>query len=699
MRWINTARGAVVGVLGLLAVSAASGAGPVFFEKFTRTPSAISESENKPAPNPARSPNSLVATGNSILPATTWPSEIEPNDSPAAATPVTLVNGGAVVQGSIFPNGDVDYYSFPGTAGQRVYAAVITSFSSSASTDSQLRLFGTDGTTLIEFDEDDGSLGGLASSIAGATLTATGTHYLQVKHFSATNTLRPYRLYLQVRSGSPTPEVESNDTAATANPLPAGGGWVSGKRDPAVATEQDWFSIALNAGDTVFLGLDLDPERDNVQWNGRLGFALFGDAGNQILVVDDASAGSVANPLSEVMVFTVKNAGTYYAYVDSATAATGGPTATYHLNVSVFPRPVPAGVCTTYTSTDVPKTLGPSAGLTSSTITVPGNPRVGQLRVGIQLNHALMADLDVNLRSPAGQNNGLFSDIGATATGGQTIMDVVWDDDAALPPVFTVLNAMHLQPELNYRLDWFQGIDGGGIWTLDLRDDLTNASGGTLTGWNIQICEPPPPPVCAPGYAPVVVYTTDFESGVAGWTHTGTGDQWALGTPATLATTTTNPVAAITSCASGANCWKTNLTGTYNISTTHDLLSPTINLAGFSPPVVVRWAHNYQMESATFDHYSVDFQKVGGTDPVRLFDWQGATMTAGVGSPIENIGENAGWGRMAARADSLAGFNTQLKFHVDTDSSINFAGVAVDDVSVTACRRSNLVPVRSLLLN
>ena len=30
-------------------------------------------------------------------------------------------------------------------------------------------------------------------------------------------------------------------------------------------------------------------------WNGRLGFALFGDAGNQILVVDDAGTGDVAD--------------------------------------------------------------------------------------------------------------------------------------------------------------------------------------------------------------------------------------------------------------------------------------------------------------------------------------------------------------------------------------------------------------------
>jgi hypothetical protein len=57
-------------------------------------------------------------------------------------------------------------------------------------------------------------------------------------------------MHVRVQSGSPTAETEPNDTPAQANPLP-GNGWVSGTRDPAAATEQDWYSLALNAGDTV----------------------------------------------------------------------------------------------------------------------------------------------------------------------------------------------------------------------------------------------------------------------------------------------------------------------------------------------------------------------------------------------------------------------------------------------------------------
>ncbi|MBB5208051.1 beta strand repeat-containing protein [Chiayiivirga flava] len=627
--------------------------------------------------------------------------EIEPNGSAAAASPLAVPQ--TVVRASLYPNGDVDVYSFTATAGDRVYAATMTSGSAGSSTDSQLTLLDSDGTTVLEFDDDNGTYASLSSSIAGTVIPATGTYFLRVNDFTAgTTSQRRYELYFRLQSGTPTPEVEANDTPATANPLPAGG-WVSGARSPAAATEQDWYSLNLNAGDTVFLSLDLDPEDDLVTWNGRLGFALFGDAGNQILATDDAGTGDVApnpNRPSEAMFFTVKTAGTYFAFVDSASGAVGGPTATYHLNVSVFPN-VDEGVnCTTYTSTNVPQTIGPGTGLVSSTITVPGNPRIADLDVSIELNHALMQDMDVHLRSPAGNNNGLFSDIGAAATGGQQQMDVTFDDEAAIPPAFTALRNMRLKPENNstagtastsgaYRLDWFDGENAGGTWTLDIYDDTAGANGGTLTSWSLHICEMPPPPTCAPGFAPTTVYSTDFESGDAGFTHAGTQDEWELGLPATVATTTANPIAAFNTCHSGVNCWKTDLDNTYNASSNQDLLSPNINLAGLSAPVVITWAQRHQVEAANFDHMFVDAQQVGGATPVRLYEWLGPTpisASAGTGNPQNNIGGSAGWGLMRARADSLAGLNTELRFHLDSDTTVQFGGLAIDDVSVTACR-------------
>ena len=86
------------------------------------------------------------------------PAEVEPNNAFGQATPLTLNAGaGAFIQGNIFANGDVDFFSFTAAAGDRIYAAVMTSASANASSDSQLRLIGSDGTTVIEFDDDDGT--------------------------------------------------------------------------------------------------------------------------------------------------------------------------------------------------------------------------------------------------------------------------------------------------------------------------------------------------------------------------------------------------------------------------------------------------------------------------------------------------------------------------------------------------------------
>ncbi|MBI2399377.1 MAG: DUF11 domain-containing protein [Xanthomonadales bacterium] len=617
-----------------------------------------------------------------------YASEVEPNGTPATASPLTGTS--AVVRASVYPNADEDYYSFTATAGDRLYAAVTTSTSSNASTDSQLYLYQADGTTQIEFDENDGTFGASSSTIAGATLTAGGTYYLRVKHNSATGQLRPYDLFVRLQSGAPTAEVEANDSTATATALPASG-WANGTH--GTPTDVDFFSFTANAGDTVFLSLDLDPERDNVQWNGRLGLALFGDAADQILVINDASTGSAANPLSEAMVLTVKDAGTYYAYVDS-TVATGDGTHTYQLSMTKLAEADEGVNCTTYTSTNVPQTIGPGAGLVSSTITVPGNPRIADIDVNIVLNHTIMNQIDAHLRSPAGNDNGIFSDIGASVAGGQAQMDAWFDDEAAIPPAYTVLKGLRLKPELAYRMSWFDGEDAGGTWTLDLRDDIADANGGTLTGWSLRICEAAPAPTCAPGFAATTVYTTDFESGAAGFTHSGTADEWELGLPATPASgaSSGSAVAAFNSCNSGVNCWKTDLDNTYNNAVavppnvTQDLLSPNINLTGLTAPVVVTWAQRHQIESASFDHAYIDYRQVGGATPVRLFEWMDATPSEGVGNPAVNLGESSGWSVFSRRADSLAGLNTELLFHVDQDDSVALAGLAIDDVTVTACR-------------
>ncbi len=154
-------------------------------------------------------------------------------------------------------------------------------------------------------------------------------------------------------------------------------------------------------------------------------------------------------------------------------------------------------------------------------------------------------------------------------------MDTTFDDEAAIPPAVYRIKGRVFTPELNYRLSWFDGENAGGTWTLNCGTTMPTATAARLPSWSITVCEPPPPPVCPVGYQQVTVFTSDFEAGNGGFTHSGTQDEWEWGMPT---------FAPITTCNSGCNCWKTDLDNTYNASSSQDLLSPAINLAGLVRP-------------------------------------------------------------------------------------------------------------------
>ena len=115
-------------------------------------------------------------------------SEAEPNQTPETATPIAA---GERIRALRTP-GDVDHYRFTADAGDRVFATVMTA--GSTSTDSRLALLGADGETVLEADNDNGTLAAQSSSIAGATIPAAGTYYLRVDAPAGTTQLLPYDL-------------------------------------------------------------------------------------------------------------------------------------------------------------------------------------------------------------------------------------------------------------------------------------------------------------------------------------------------------------------------------------------------------------------------------------------------------------------------------------------------------------------------
>ena len=273
-----------------------------------------------------------ACSGSSPIP--TVSPETEPNDTSGTANTLDLTDCG-IVSATINPGGDLDFFKFTGApAGSRIWIETDTGGTQgggATSRDTVIDLLAADGTTVIENDDDDGTGNGgdgtietgLASMIGGRTLTAGGTYFIRVRAFSATAIINPYRLFVRLTNTAATPEVESNNTAATANV----GGLNSGSI--GVAGDVDYYSVPAVTGNVIYFNVDADPERDGTGTD--LVVELRDPADVLLLSVDSSITGSLANPAAEGANFTVTSDGVYFIKVRHF-SATG--TGTYHLMVN-----------------------------------------------------------------------------------------------------------------------------------------------------------------------------------------------------------------------------------------------------------------------------------------------------------------------------------------------------------------------------
>ncbi len=600
--------------------------------------------------------------------------EAEPNDDLGNAT--VLTGNDVVIRANIYGSGDSDFYRFDALAGDRVFAATMTAFSASGSGDSTLDLLAPDGVTLLESDLDNGTFGASSASISGAPIPADGAYFLRVTHGTG-GQLRPYDLYLKLQRGVPTFEVEPNEAPNKAQPVPASG-WVFASA--GALADIDTYAVTLAAGDTLFASLDLAPARadplDVPEWNGQLAFY---DPDGFSVSANDAGA---AGPDSDALVMTVQKPGTYYLEV---TASVGGTAVgDYQLSVAVHPARTPAAgvVCGVYASTNAfPIAIPIGPGVVSTTLTVPGHPRIASLEVLLRLNHTFMPDLDVHLTAPAGNTGGLFTDVG---TRDEQILDLTFADDAALPVgTFPDMRNAVVAPEAGYRLAWFEGEDAGGTWTLTVRDDAT-ADEGSILAFALRICSPAPASCPNPATPPATIFLRDFEGSDGNFTHAPIGagvDEWEYGTPSGI------PLAG---CHGGVGCWKTDLDQRYDPNTNADLVSPPIDLGAASPPIRLDWALLAQLEQAGADHAWIEVREIGGGGArARVWEHLGPNMVDGVGSPTTTLHESMGWGLHTADLSAFQGKQVELVAHLDSDgnfgSSSNLGGLGLDDITVTAC--------------
>ncbi len=159
---------------------------------------------------------------------------------------------------------------------------------------------------------------------------------------------------------------------------------------------------------------------------------------------------------------------------------------------------VPAGCCTTYASTDVPKAISATGNPTvTSTLNIPASGVITDVNViGLDIDHTYINDLRVKLKSPANTERILLNQI----CGDHDDILMNLDEESAntyasipCPP-----NGGTYQP--NQTLSPFDGQNLNGTWTLTI-EDLANQDGGTLQAWSLQVCTVPtctPPTVNAP---------------------------------------------------------------------------------------------------------------------------------------------------------------------------------------------------------
>jgi hypothetical protein len=141
--------------------------------------------------------------------------ESEPNDHAGMADTLIYSQYGA---GDISPVGDIDWWVREGWG---VVDGVVFAFadtSTSSNTDSELSVFADDGTTLIEYDDDDGPL--MSSCVAGAVIPQDGDVYLRLSEYQNNSEISPYALYLMVSPVSyGSSELEPNNDSIHANQL------------------------------------------------------------------------------------------------------------------------------------------------------------------------------------------------------------------------------------------------------------------------------------------------------------------------------------------------------------------------------------------------------------------------------------------------------------------------------------------------
>ncbi len=199
---------------------------------------------------------------------------------------------------------------------------------------------------------------------------------------------------------------------------------------------------------------------------------------------------------------------------------------------------------------------------------------------------------------------------------------------------------------------------------------------------------------CGVGTTAMIHFSDDFESGAAGWTSSGTGNTWALGT----GVSGSGPH-------SGANVFHAN-----DVSTITDqmLMTPPIVLpSGAGHTAISAQFWNYQemedLSGGCFDGGILEITTDGGSNwtylptGVMATDPYDGPINGGFQNPLIGFdawcGDPQDWLRSVVDLNAYAGETVQLRFRLGTDSSVSHPGWDIDDVWIQSCVPYNADPI------
>jgi hypothetical protein len=168
--------------------------------------------------------------------------------------------------------------------------------------------------------------------------------------------------------------------------------------------------------------------------------------------------------------------------------------------------------------------------------------------------------------------------------------------------------------------------------------------------------------------APITtVFLDDFESGNNGWTHGGSQDEWELGMP----------VYGPAQAHSAENCWGMDLDNTYENNAFCWLMSPIIDLTGYTCAYLSFWAWNWVEDRRGYidDPLWLDLT----TDGTTFYPL--CSMMGGVNDDPE-IPDVGGWSRVVLDLTKYVDESVQIRFRFKSNSYDAQAGSYIDDFHV-----------------